>query len=504
VTDATATGELYRFGGFALDTRKGTLSAGNRAIHLRPKAYSLLVHLARNMGRVVPKDELMDAVWPGVYVTEDSLTQSIREIRKELDNQEQVRTVSRRGYMLVGEPTAVSEPASQPIVAVLRFRNDSGDASRDPIVDGFAEDIITGLAHYGSITVLARNSSFQFPSHEPTVWGAAAQRIGADFLVEGSVRWSGKDALVSVSLVDAKGLRQLWGHRYEAHDVELFAVQRDIGEQIVNRLVSQLDAVSIQQSLAKPTQSLAAYELVTRAVAMLRAQGHVEPETALPLLELAVEKDPAYGVAHAYLAYCRFSMRRYDTVDRAALEEILLVASHAATLDPGSAVPLRVMALVRLYLRQHSASETDLKVALSLNRFDADSVEQLGYLMAMRGKPVEALEWIDRAIRLNPLAPAWYHFDRALAYYGLGEYRLAADALQMPPRREIWHSARLAACFAQLGDVAGCRRELAKVFTAIPQYPLLWIAREQMPYENAADIEHMVEGFELAIKLFDH
>ncbi len=117
---------------------------------------------------------------------------------------------------------------------MLRFRNESGDPPREPLVDGFAEDVITGLAHYGSVTVLARNSSFSFPSHQPAAWADVASRIGADFLVEGSVRWSGKAALVSVSLVDAKALRQLWGHRYEAHDVELFAVQRDISVQIVN------------------------------------------------------------------------------------------------------------------------------------------------------------------------------------------------------------------------------------------------------------------------------
>lgn len=97
-----ATADTYRFGSFVLDTHRGTLSRGDTAIYLRPKAYALLVHLAQNMGRVVPKSELMDAVWPGIYVTEDSLTQSIREIRKAFGDpeQDQLRTVSRRGYML--------------------------------------------------------------------------------------------------------------------------------------------------------------------------------------------------------------------------------------------------------------------------------------------------------------------------------------------------------------------------------------------------------------------
>ncbi|WP_244513540.1 winged helix-turn-helix domain-containing tetratricopeptide repeat protein [Devosia insulae] len=497
----TVADEIFRFGSFVLDLHMGTLSRDGAAIYLRPKAHSLLVHLARNLGRVVPKSELMDAVWPGIYVTEDSLTQSIREIRKALgDAADTVRTVSRRGYMLTGRLEPEAEPASQPVVAILRFRNDSGDVAREPIVDGFAEDIITGLAHYGSVVVLARNSSFQFPSFEPAAWSDVASRIGADYLVEGSVRWSGIDAQVSVNLIDAKAQRQLWGERYEAHDIELFAVQRQIGEQIVNRLVSRLDEDSIRRSSVKPAQTLAAYELVTRALVILRGYEHVQPEKALPLLELAVEKEPSYGIALSYLALCRFMIGRYTTTDREKLEALLDLATRAATLSPGSAVAPRVMALVRIYLRQHAAAESDLRLALSLNRSDADSVEQMGYLLAMRGRPQEAIEWIDRAVRLNPIFPPWYHYDRALAQYGLGDYQAAAHTLERVPQRGIWHDARLAACYAQLGDADACRRNLAKVHAAIPEYPLIWIAREQMPYEHAEDIEHLVEGFTLAME----
>ena len=488
-----------RFGSFVLDARKGTLSRDGSVIPLRPKAYTLLTYLARNIGRVVPKDELMDAVWPGIYVTEDSLTQAVREIRRELGDQEQVRTVARRGYMLAGQAPASEPTPNQPIVAVLRFRNEGGDQSREPVVDGFADDIITGLAHHGSITVLARNSTFQFASDDPSSWSEAARRVGADYLVEGTVRWSGASARVGVNLIDAKTLRQIWGDRYEAQDVEVFAVQREVSDQIINRLVSRLDEDSIRRSTARPTESLAAYELVTRAVAVLRGHDHVEPQKALPWLELAVEKDPNYGLAVAYLALCRFMIGRYGEASMPALQELLSLAARGANLAPESAVPARIMSIIRLYLREHAAAESHLATALGLNPCDADSVEQMGYLLAMRGRPLDALAWIDRAIKLNPIFPPWYHFDRALAYYGLGEYQLAADALKTPSRRPLWHDARLAACYAQLGDAERARQQVDKVYAAFPNYPFLWIAREQMPYERQQDIEHLAEGFTLAL-----
>lgn len=139
--------QVFQFGGYTLDLGKGTLRHADGAAFLRPKTYALLTPLARHMGRVVPKSEIMDAVWPGVYVTEDSLTQSVREIRKVLGD-DLVRTVSKRGYMLAAEVEPAPEIGSQPMVAVLRFRNES--EADDPIVDGFAEDIINGLARFGT------------------------------------------------------------------------------------------------------------------------------------------------------------------------------------------------------------------------------------------------------------------------------------------------------------------------------------------------------------------
>src|SRR6185295_1613785 len=131
----------------------GTLRGPNDALFLRPKAYTLLTHLARNLGRVVPKSELMDVAWPGIFVTEDSLTQSIREIRRVI-GEDMVRTVSKRGYMLAAEAEQAPDLGGQPVVAVVRFRNESGDRADEPIVDGFAEDIINGLARFGTVTVL--------------------------------------------------------------------------------------------------------------------------------------------------------------------------------------------------------------------------------------------------------------------------------------------------------------------------------------------------------------
>jgi TolB-like protein len=502
-TDSVAVGQTFEFGSFRLDERKGTLDKGREQIFLRPKAFGLLLHLARNMGRVVPKAELMDAVWPGVFVTEDSLTQSIREIRKALSDLEQqmVRTVSRRGYILAGgraeEPYEL--PAANPIVAVLRFRNEGDDPARQPIVDGFAEDVLTGLGHFGTLTVLARNSTFQFPSYEPNAWSSVASRIGADYLVEGSVRWSGASALVSVSLIDAKNLRQLWGERYEASDIELFAVQREIGEQIVNRLVTRLDEDTIRRMAAKPPRSLAAYELVIRGVAALRGESLNTPVDAVPYLERAIEKDTSYGIAYGFLALTKIMIGGYGQTPVPVLEEAAAMATRAMTLSPDQEIGPRVRSLARLYLAQFHGAEADIRLALDLNRYSADAIEQMGYLLILRGKPLAALAWIDRAGRLDPLHPAFYHYDRGLANYLLGEYQQAIEAFERASVLPHWVAVRLAASYAQVGDREGARRNIAQAMAIDPTYRPLWHAGERVPFEHSADAEHLVEGIRMAL-----
>jgi DNA-binding winged helix-turn-helix (wHTH) protein len=170
--------EVIRFSGFTLDVSSGELKRNGTQTYLRPKAQAVLVPLARNKGRVISKDELMDTAWPGVFVTEDSLTQSIREVRESLGDTGQtlVRTISKRGYLLADETPLEEDDCTLPLVAVLRFRNETGDHTKTVLVDGLAEDIIDDHAKFRTATVLARQSSFYLRCEEPEDRAVARSR----------------------------------------------------------------------------------------------------------------------------------------------------------------------------------------------------------------------------------------------------------------------------------------------------------------------------------------
>src|SRR5262245_53257047 len=114
-------GQVLTLGDCQFDRSRGLLLRNDEPVPLRPKAFALLDHLAANCGRVVGKSDLIAAVWPGVFVTEDSLTQAVRELRKALadDDQRTVRTIARRGYLLAPSEPRTGVPPDQPVVAVL-------------------------------------------------------------------------------------------------------------------------------------------------------------------------------------------------------------------------------------------------------------------------------------------------------------------------------------------------------------------------------------------------
>nr|WP_236952494.1 winged helix-turn-helix domain-containing protein [Mesorhizobium loti] len=208
-------GRVLALGSCELDLARGQLLRDGKPVALRSKAFDLLTYLCRNVGRVATKSELMSAVWPDVFVTEDSLTQAVRELRKALQDESQtiIRTVAKRGYVLSLLETPKQERSGQPSVAVLRFSNE-GAPEDTPLIDGFAEDIVNALARFGTIVVLARNSGFAFVSDAASDWRAIGDSLGATYLVRGRATTRADGMRVTVSLIAALTGGVLWSDTF--------------------------------------------------------------------------------------------------------------------------------------------------------------------------------------------------------------------------------------------------------------------------------------------------
>lgn len=492
----------YRFGPFVLDLNRSSLSGEGREVTLRPKPQALLAYLAANRGRVVSKDELLSAVWPDVFVTEDSLTQTVREIRKALGSEHEhlIRTISKRGYLLEAEEESLPSFRPLPTVAVLRIRAPADQDTWLLHLDMLAEDLIAGLGRFQTVAVLARNSSLTLTSGDPGVLEAALGRLGADFVIEGTVRLHEDRTRLTVSLIETRSATVKWSDHFDVTAKSGQFLARELQESIIARLAARLDDARAAQTVNKRPTDLVADELMMQGLSIMRRNNPSEYDKAGELLQAAVARDPSNGLAVAHLAFSTVMQRGFGRAAILDLTPALELAARAVTLAPDQPTTHRVLSFVQMYRREFAAAEFHMRKSLELNPYDAESLDQMGYLLTLRGRPQEALTWIDRAIALNPIHPSWYEHDRSFALYLLGEYRKAADMIELSPIPPAWMRAWLAACYARMGDVRAAKTHADRITETDPHFSAVNFARRNgAAFEHASDHRHFAEGVLMAL-----
>ena len=301
----------------------------------------------------------------------------MRDLRRAIgdEGQEIVRTVARRGY-LFAIPVGDAGPApgrGQPRVAVLPFHDMTGVVDLGMLVDGVVEEVTNGLARFKTVTVIARHSAFAFrPDNRPEP-DAVAARLSADYLVEGSVRPGSGRLTVAAALIEARGARQVWGEAFDCGREDLLSLQQVIPRRIIPRLVSNIEDALLDRAATAPTASLSAFEHFTRGVAALRSFGEGVNERGRDHMLQAIAIDPAFGLAHAYLALADIIIANYGMAPREVLEAAEARALTAVDLAPGDGRCFRILGFARLYLREFGAAEEAMRRAYELNPFDADT-----------------------------------------------------------------------------------------------------------------------------------
>src|SRR4029077_6558181 len=237
----------------------------------------------------------------------------------------------------VASLAAPSRLAGRPSVAVLPFKNLSGDPGQDYFSDGITEDVIGALGRFSNLLVAAKSASFQFKGRD-----VAPAEIGrvlhAAHLLGGSVRRGGDRVRVNVELTDAETGRHLWSETYDAELKEIFALQDDIARRVVGAAAAKLTRFEQERVLAKPTSSLAAYEYVLRGRDRTVTATREQNDASREMFQGAIDLDPTYAAAYAALGGTYFDAVvsgwtefRDEDVERAAA-----LAQKALALDPAT------------------------------------------------------------------------------------------------------------------------------------------------------------------------
>jgi adenylate cyclase len=385
---------------------------------------------------------------------------------------------------------AAPAPRQKPSIFVHPFANMSGEAEQEFFADGLTEDIITELSRFHGLLVISRNSSFKYKGKPLDVRGVARE-MQVHYVVEGSVRKAGNRVRITVQLIDAETDRHIWAERYDRELADIFAIQDEVTSAIVSTLPGRVEAATHDRAARKPTDNMAAYECVVAAKVLHHRSTREDNAEALRLIERAIELDPKYAHAHAWRACIVGQAMTYGWCGaEAALRTIAQELALALALDDHDSDVHRILAALNLRQNDHERAAYHQARALSLNPNDDLIVVQQGEILTWLGQAEEGIEWIRKAMRLNPYHPArfWTHLGRA--YFVARRYAEAIDALQRIATPDAFHLAQLAACHARLGDAARSAEHARQVLTRVPEFRIDKDFLPTLHYRRDSDLAH--------------
>jgi TolB-like protein len=346
-----------------------------------------------------------------------NIAEPMRAWRVQLGGQSTVKTQSTPSLALPDKPS----------VAVLPFQNMSGDPEQEYFADGMVEDIITELSRFKGLFVIARNSSFTYKGKAVDI-KQAGRELGVRYVLEGSVRKSGRRVRITGQLIDTATGAHLWGDKFEGELQDAFELQDKVTISVVGAIAPRLVEAEVERAKRKPPNSWDAYDYYLRSLA-LYAQHTVEAnDQALPLFRKAIHLNPEFGLAYMRTAACLFQRPNYGgpALTHAERSKVIELNDRALALEPADAFVVGWASLIIAFSSGDIERGSDYADrALTINPNLSNAWNARGWISLCIGEPQRSLEAFDHAIRLNPLDD-WTVFiamrGRCGALWALGRY----------------------------------------------------------------------------------
>ncbi|RWP38353.1 winged helix-turn-helix domain-containing protein [Mesorhizobium sp.] len=502
--------ETITFRGFVFLTKcKELRTVEGKAVNLRSQSAEVLSALAARPGEIVSKDALMQAVWPDTFVTDDSLTQCIADIRRALGDDAHVivQTLPKRGYRLNADPSDAADPnavpstkrgktrtsrrsfilaaivlvaaaigayfgvetwraapvrsSDMPRIAILAFNDMSTGADVGYLSDAVAEGIITELARSKTYTVIARNSSFRYRGH-PTDARQIGEELGVDYLLEGSQQKIGDRLKVTAQLLNAHDGSHVWANTYNREIGDLFVVQEEIIRTLADRVGRRIERPLPQSDAAQ----VSALRYVQMGFAETDKDFSAAGNELLWQFSLkAVEADPDsqygyIGMAFAYRNDALFWHKQENNPDE-ALKRGAEYADKAILLAPDDANAHYVRAKIHTEAGEIEQAIARYDQAIALNPSASNILAGSGSPLIFAGRIDEAIDRIKQAMGIDPFHPDWYHWDMGWALWEKNDCEAALTAMRKMSRIPSGAHRMLAGIHACLGNKREATEALA-------------------------------------------
>ncbi len=383
----------------------------------------------------------------------------------------------------------------KPSIAVLPFVNMSGDPEQEYFSDGITEDLITDLSKISSLFVIARNSVFTYKGRAVKV-DHVGRELGVRYVLEGSVRRARDRVRITAQLVDAGTGGHLWAERYDRNAGDIFALQDEVTQKIVTALAVKLTRDEQERLERRYTNNLKAYDCLLQGLGYFYLFTKDGNDRARSMFDKAIDLDPEFSLAYSRLGYTYWQEWCFGwSQSFESLEKAFELAQKATVLDDSLPEPHGILGMVCLWKKEHEHAIDHLQRAIALDPNCADALDQLAHVLAFAGRPDEAIGLSKKAMRLNPRYPPLYEWTLGHAYFLVGEYEQAIDALRrVVDRNPAFHPAYiyLALCLGQLGRVDEAQAEAAEFARVTPN--MSWDSwRDRLPYKDKAVLDGLFE-----------
>lgn len=509
---------VMRFADCELDSTAHEIRRAGQPCAVEPQVFDLLVHLVRNAGRLVTKDELIANVW-GRIVSDSALSSRIKSARRAIgddgERQRLIKTVHGRGFRFVGEVMTIEGPgvtgaapisakddgmprtprapeSARPVIAVLPMRPGApGDADRY-LADALTEEIVTCLTRGRTIAV-STSGPLLAQASEPSLphpGGRAAQ-----YILGGSARRSAGQLIATIRLTDATAGIHIWADRFEQSLGTALSMDQGIAHRICAVVGGEIETVEAGKAAAEPIDrrdASALYHLGLQELYRFTPQGRA---AARQFFEQAVAADPEFSSGYARLAYVHIQDYWYGPRgDRPlVLDRACDLASRAVLLDRKNALGHFALGRVHALRGAFDPAMDAFETAIRLNPVLAQAHFALGQAHFFAGRHKEAIRRLEVAIELNPHEPHLWSFfhDQADAYYALGNLDEAARRARIAScfaNATHWPFATLASVLGSAGRIEEAHAAAHELRTRSPGYTLTF-AKEEL--SHIADKDHV-------------
>ena len=400
-------------------------------------------------------------------------------------------------------PGSVRELFARPALAVLPLVNMSGNAEQEYLADGLTEDIITALSNCRSFPVISRNSTFTYKGRSVDV-RTIATKLGARYVLEGSIRKSGERIRVTAQLIDATTGHHVWAEKYDRTIEDIFDLQDEITQRIAATVAPELERAE-RKRVASHTPDPNAWDFYHRGMSFFYQGTQESGAKSREYFERAIELDPSYSRAYSGLAISYHDEVGvwHDPERDEMLAKSLAAAQQAVKLDDTDSYAYTMLGLVQMRMCQYDLGIAHCRRAITLNPSNALAYIILGNCLAYSGQSEDGISYTETGLRLNPEEPNSHFFLGILSRSHLTARNhneavgCARDSINL---RSDWPDVYfgLASALGHLDRVEEAMSAIAECERLKPGRIAVEVEEMQRLHRNPDDAEHILEGLRKA------